>query len=236
MSDTEMEKEPAPQPQRFLRDIAYEKIKTMLFLNEDSETAYSERQIAAQLDMGLNPVRSAVERLKLEGLIIVVPNAGIILPELSAKAIMDFYEVREVIETHVVSSLAGNLTPDEITRVDAILDEQEACVRSGNFIDYHSLDMKFHLCLTRIYGNEEMIHMLERLRDKMHRLSTRLHSKYPGRLAANVQQHRDIFSAVCSGDAAQSRRAIEQHLKWGRSFVLDPRSHARVSNRIEQEQ
>jgi DNA-binding GntR family transcriptional regulator len=226
MTGVPLEKETEMQPQRFLRDIAYEKIKAMLFLNEEAAKAYSERQIAAQLDLGLNPVRSAVERLKLEGLILVVPNTGIILPELSAKAIIDFYEVRDVVESHIVTALTGNLSPSDAARVDQILDEQDVCVQKGNFIDYHSLDMKFHLCLAQIFGNEEMTNMIERLRDRMHRLSTRLHRKYPGRLAANVQQHRDIFEAIKSGDPQRARASIHDHLSWGRSFVLDPRSQA----------
>jgi DNA-binding GntR family transcriptional regulator len=206
---------------RSLKDVAYIKIKSFLF-EDGEERVYSERNLALGLDIGLGSVRSAIERLKAEGLIAVLPNSGIRVPELSAHTIIDFYELRSVIESHVVASVAGQLPSSRKDQVEAILNKQQECVDRGRVDDYHDLDMAFHIALAELHGNQEMVNTLTRLRDKMFRLSRRLHQDHPERLAVNCGQHRAIWQAICAGDGAKAQGLLQSHLRWGRSCTLDP--------------
>ena len=209
------------QTRLFLKDEAYSRIRTLL-LEEGSEEAYSERALAARLEIGLGPVRSALERLRTEGLIVVSPNNGIRLPEITSREILDFYELRMVIECHVVGSLAGCLTAGQAGRIDSILTEQEASATRSDTGRYHQLDLEFHTVLAELHGNAEMEHALRRLRDKMYRLARRMHGAHPERLAVNAAQHRGIFEAVRAGNAEEAHSRMKTHLDWGRRFTLDP--------------
>ena len=211
----------AVQPRRSLKNEAYTKIKAFLF-DDITERVYSERQLATWLNIGLGSVRSAVERLRTESLIAVLPNSGIRVPELSAHTIIDFYEFRSVVEAHVVASLAGRLTQGQITHVEKILTKQEECVELGRSEDYHDLDMKFHIALAEFHGNREIVRNLWQLRDKMYRLSKRLHQSHPERLAVNAKQHRAIWHEVCVGNGGKAMELLQSHLRWGRSCTLDP--------------
>ena len=204
-----------------LKDEAYSKIRALL-LEGDTERTYSERALAASLDVGLGPVRFALERLRAEGLIIVTANSGIRLPEITAREILDFYELRMVIECHVVASLAGCLSGEQAQTIDKILMEQEATAASGDTLRYHQLDLEFHAAFAECHGNAEMEHALRRLRDKMYRLARRMHGAHPERLAVNAAQHRGIFEAVRAGNADKAHYRMKTHLDWGRRFTLDP--------------
>ena len=208
-------------PRRLLKNEAYGKIKSFLF-DDISERVYSERQLATALNIGLGSVRSALERLRAESLIAVLPNSGIRVPELSAHSIIDFYEFRSIVEAHVVASLAGRLTSGQIAQVEAILASQEECVDRGRSEDYHDLDMQFHITLAEFHGNKEIARNLWQLRDKMYRLSKRLHQSHPERLGVNAMQHRAIWREVCAGDGAKAMELLQAHLRWGRSCTLDP--------------
>lgn len=204
-----------------LKDEATAKIRAHL-LQSDSDQTHSERALAAALNLGLGPVRSALERLRAEGLIVVAANSGIRLPEITSREILDFYELRMVIECHVVAALAGCLTVEQERLIEAILDEQQAMAASGDTKRYHQLDLDFHTALAEFHGNSEMEHALRRLRDKMYRLARRMHGAHPERLAVNAGQHRSIFEAVRAGDAAKAHSSMKTHLDWGRRFTLDP--------------
>jgi DNA-binding GntR family transcriptional regulator len=204
-----------------LKDDAYSRIRTLL-LHGDAEGVYSERGLAASLELGLGPVRSALERLRAEGMIVVAANSGIRLPEITSREILDFYELRMVVECHVVASLAGCLTDHQGRGIDAILAEQERTAACGDTIRYHQLDLDFHAALAEAHGNLEMEHALRRLHDKMFRLARRMHGAHPERLAVNAAQHRGIFDAVRAGDAAEAHSRMKTHLDWGRRFTLDP--------------
>ena len=209
------------QPRLLLKDEAYTKLRKHL-LEEGSEESFSERALAARLDLGLGPVRSALERLRAEGLIVVAPNSGIRLPEITSREILDFYELRMVIECHIVASIAGCLSADQARTIDKILLEQEATAASGDTIRYHQLDLDFHAALAECHANSEMEHALRRLRDKMYRLARRMHGAHPERLAVNAAQHRSIFDAVRAGNAETAHARMKTHLDWGRRFTLDP--------------
>lgn len=204
-----------------LKDEAYSKIRTLL-IQGDSDHTYSERALAASLDLGLGPVRFALERLRAEGLIIVAANTGIRMPEITAREILDFYELRMLIECHVVASLAGCLTADQAVKFDAILAEQESTAANGDAIRYHQLDLDFHATLAEFHGNAEMEHALRRLGDKMYRLARRMHGAHPERLIVNAAQHRGIFDAIRAGDVEHAHSRMKTHLDWGRRFTLDP--------------
>ena len=214
----------SPEPSRsrlFLKDEAYSKIRKHL-LGEGSEEACSERALAARLDLGLGPVRSALERLRAEGLIVVAANSGIRLLEITSREILDFYELRMVIECHVVASISGCLSADQARAIDDILLEQETTAASGNTFRYHELDLDFHAALAECHANAEMQHTLRGLRDKMYRLARRMHGAHPERLAVNAAQHRGIFDAVRAGNAEKAHARMKTHLDWGRRFTLDP--------------
>lgn len=210
------------QSRLLLKDEAYTRIRGLLLQEEGSNETYSERGLAVRLELGLGPVRSALERLRSEGLILVSPNSGIRLPEITSREILDFYELRMVIECHVVTSLAGCLSSRQTGEIDAVLAEQETCAENGDTVRYHQLDLEFHTLLAGFHGNAEMEHALRRLRDKMYRLARRMHGAHPERLAVNAAQHRSIFEAVRDGNAEDARNRMRTHLDWGRRFTIDP--------------
>ncbi len=218
----ERDAEPKGLGRVLLKDEAYTLIRHHLLGGTGSEPMLSERTLAAQLGLGLGPVRSALERLRVEGLITVSPNSGIRLPEITAREILEFYEMRMVMECHIAATLAGRLNASQYSQLEDIIGEQEASAERRDTLRYHQLDLDFHATLADLHGNAEMIRALGQMRDKMYRLSRRLHSTHPERLAVNAAQHRSIMEAVRDGNVREARRNMQTHLTWGRAFTLDP--------------
>jgi DNA-binding GntR family transcriptional regulator len=205
-----------------IKDAAYEAIKEFIFNHDGEEQVYSERQLAGFLKVGLAPVRAALAKLRAEGMIVVAPNVGISLPALTAETIVDFYEIRIVLESWVVERLAGQPLGDRADRIEDLLTAQADCVRRGDAWEYHRLDMIFHLALAEMAGNREMLRVLESLRDRMFRVSSRAHASHPERLSANYATHLAIFEAIKVRDGLMARECLRAHLSAGRAFLLDP--------------
>src|SRR6266567_4439531 len=95
-------------PRSFLKDRAYELIKQRLLNNDYPPGSFlSERQLAENLGMSKTPIKGALERLESEGFITVSPQQGIVVRELSVHEIADQYEIRGVLESYTLRSLAG---------------------------------------------------------------------------------------------------------------------------------
>ncbi|QRF65189.1 GntR family transcriptional regulator [Ponticoccus alexandrii] len=212
--------DPARKPLK--KDQAYQTIRQLLLDADDPEVIYSERFLAAELEMGLAPVRSAVERLRSEGIVEMIPKSGVRIPQITYREVMDFFEVRMLLEPFIAGRLAGQVRPVQAKALKALIADQRRAATTGDTLEYHRLDLAFHSTLAEMYGNREMVHALSQMRDKMYRLSKYIHRTHPDRLATNVEQHEKVVLAILDGSCAEARQAMETHLQWGRDVNIAP--------------
>lgn len=205
------------------KDQAYFAIKQFLFDEDDTQMIFSERYLSTELEMGLASIRSALERLRSEGIVEMIPKAGIRLPQITYSEVMEFFEMRLVIEPHVAHGLAGRVTSAECDELAALIADQKQAARDRDTVAYHRFDLDFHDFLARLYGNREMVRALGQMRDKMYRLSRLIHTTHPDRLTTNAEQHEKVVDAICNGRADEAKEAMELHLHWGRDVNISPR-------------
>ena len=208
----------------FLKDRAYESIKQRL-LNDDYPpgTFLSERKLAEHLGMSKTPVKGALERLESEGFITVSPQQGIVVRELSVHEIADQYEIRSVLESYTLRSIAGKLTPDQVGRVRANLESQSRLRGSGDVAKGVELDSAFHTQFVEFLGNGEILRVIVQLREKMQRVVTQVFRLCPTRLDTSSDEHSAIAAAVIAGDGDRAAAMLVSHLELGKRLILSPR-------------
>lgn len=208
----------APVPRGRLKAHAYKELKRLLLIGEfGPETFLSEREFARRLNLGVAPVRSAIERLATEGLIFVSPQRGIQVSELSNREIADHYELREVLEPLVCRRIAGRLNADQVRRLRDNVEALDVGVRIEQFME---IDTGFHIMLAEFYGNGEITRAMTQLRDKISRVIMRAFAETPARLAAGCQEHRQIAEAVINGEPDRAERFMLEHIQSGMKNVL----------------
>jgi DNA-binding GntR family transcriptional regulator len=183
----------------------------------------AERQLAAGLGMSKTPIRAALERLEFEGFITISPQQGIIIRDLTLHEIADHYEIRAVLETYALRTVAGQLTAEQKERVQANLRAQEV-VRDGTDVARAvALDTEFHTLFCEFLGNGEVLRVMTQLRERIQRVITKVFQTNPGRIASSYVEHQAIADAVLRGDAARAAQLIEEHLNCGKQHLLSPR-------------
>jgi DNA-binding GntR family transcriptional regulator len=207
-----------------LKSHAYEQIKRMIQGGGLAPgTFIAERPLANRLGMSTTPVRAALQRLEVEGLISISPQQGAVVRDFSFREITELYEIRMALEPFVAQRIAGRLTPHQIECVHSNLEAQrenlarrdiELCVR---------LDEDFHTLFSEFLDNREICRVMGSLRDKTHRIFWRVFSLNPGRMEGSYQEHRVIAETIIRGEAELAARRVEAHLDYGRRALLDPR-------------
>jgi DNA-binding GntR family transcriptional regulator len=209
---------------RLLKDRAYQEIKQRILNNGFAGGGFlAERQLASQLGMSKTPVRAALERLALEGFVTISPQQGIIIRDLSIRDIADQYEIRVALETYVLRSLAGRLTPAQIERLRANLAALKGQRGSRDLERGIALDTEFHLLFCEFLGNQEILRVMNQLRAKIHRVISQVLTLDPDRLADSYEEHAAVADAVIRGDGALAARRIEDHLEAGKQLLFAPR-------------
>jgi DNA-binding GntR family transcriptional regulator len=207
-----------------LKERAYLEIKRYIQSDEISPGDFlSERKLASRLGMSKTPVKAALDRLEAEGFVAVSPQQGIVVRDVSIHEIADQFEIRQALESFVLRSVAGRLSSEEAARVRKNLREQSLAVRNGDFALAALLDAKFHLLFCEFLGNREIIRVMLQLREKMHRVVTRVFESTPERLNAGFREHGEIAQAVIDGDAKRAVASFEEHLNCGKQLLLSPR-------------
>ncbi len=205
---------------KFLKDQAYDQIKRDILIGRlNSGILLSERSIAVQLQMGKAPVRDAINRLRQENYLTVVPQHGIMVKQLTAKDIADTLEARLMIEPPVAGRLAGNLSSSLRQSLEANLVSQEKCVASGDSMEFIKWDVEFHLGLVRAHGNADLIGMMERSCERTFQAIYRAFNGMVGRLDSAHKAHKGILTSIVRGDAELASKRVIKHIEDTRKFT-----------------
>jgi DNA-binding GntR family transcriptional regulator len=215
---------PEPGDKSLLKQRAYAELKQLI---QDATFRpgdfLSERQLAARLGMSKTPVKAALERLEAEGFIAVAPQQGIVVREVSLQEIADQFEIRAALESFVLRAVAGKLASDEVQRVRRNLEAQRLAVAEHDVPRSVERDSEFHMLFCELLGNREIVRVMTQLREKIHRAISRVFQQNAERLASSHAEHEAIAAAVIAGDAELAAKRLEEHLNYGKQFLLAPR-------------
>lgn len=224
-SRTKTDATATPANGKLLKDLAYEAIKERILSEEFSPGDFlSERVIAKWLNMSKTPIKTALERLEIEGFISISPRQGAVVRDLTLQDICNVFEIRSILETYAVRHLAGRLTQDQVLILQENLKEQKACMERMDVSQSIILDGEYHLLLCRFLNNSEINNVMNLMKDKIYRLIHRVLTQYPDRLKANDREHTAILEAIKKGSGDQAAQLVQDHLEWGKMFLMSPRS------------
>jgi DNA-binding FadR family transcriptional regulator len=181
----------------------------------------SERDLATRLGVSRTSLREALIALELGGVVEVRGGSGVyvseqapVQPELPAAGPGPFevLAARRFIEVEVAALAAKHASP---AAIDAILAavlamEQHHEERSGN----EPADRNFHLALARATGNSALVGVVDYLWSQRGSLWHKLkeHFQTEELRQQTLLDHRNIFAAIASHDAAAARSAMRAHL------------------------
>ncbi len=210
----------ALRDRKFLKDQAYDQIKRNILAGRlTSGMLLSERSIAEQLHMGKAPVRDAINRLRQESYLTVVPQQGIMVKQLTANDIADTLEARLMIEPQVAGRLAGNLSSSLRKSLEANLVRQEKCVANSDSMEFVKWDVEFHLGLVRAHGNSDLVSMMERSCERTFQAIYRAFNGMVGRLDSAHKAHKGILTSIVRGDAELASKRMIKHIEDTRSLA-----------------
>jgi DNA-binding GntR family transcriptional regulator len=176
------------------------------------------RDVAADLGVGVMPVRAALQRLAAEGALTHSPNRGVAVPKLSRAEFDDVLQNRLLLEGEAAERGALRLDADDRRALARLHATMAACLARGDAKGYLDANEEFHVRLYRAAGSPLLMSLIETVWLKVGPLSNQLFDD-PAASAVLNDAHDDLMSAVAAGDAAGARRAIERDLFVAGQFL-----------------
>lgn len=177
--------------------------------------------LAKQLGVSATPIRDALRRLNLEGLVDVSPRSGTYVSDFTRSNVQETYRIRRIIECAAAAE-AASVSAEAIARLQSIVDAF-ARLRNGEaFSDYQqyiALDTQFHQTIVGTLASPKLNEFYDRLRWPEQLIKGLARSTYQ-RAELTVAEHRRIAAAFASRDAAEAAEAIRTHLANAEADLL----------------
>lgn len=191
----------------------------------DQEAVLSENTIAEASGTSRVPVREALLRLEVSGLVRRIPHKGAFVPALTAQDIEAMMEVRQVIEDWAIRKVtAAGLPAGEL---EELLAQQTAALEDP--VAFIECDTRFHQYIVAAAGNPVLEDLYVSQRFKQLRMGVRAILDSQGRSDHVVAEHRSIVGAIRSGDPDRAAAAVRGHLDTTLAVLKAPQNPARSS-------
>jgi GntR family transcriptional repressor for pyruvate dehydrogenase complex len=194
-----------------------------------------ERQLSERFQVSRASVREAIRALESTGLVktrsgggtyvssstevLLSPLASAILQQ--KDILQDIFETRKLIEPEIAALAALRADPEEIARMEEILEEQAQQIAEGE--TGVEADTAFHSLLAQTTKNKIFVKLDDTLMDSLRETRERSLQVH-GRPAHSLAGHREILNAIRAKDPARARRAMLEHLRAIERNVLKRRS------------
>jgi DNA-binding GntR family transcriptional regulator len=206
---------------RLIADRAYLAMRDLIVtLRLAPGTALREDVLMRDLALGRTPLREAIKRLALEGLVEVRPRSGTFVTDVHASDIVHIAELRAELEAQA-ARLAAKRMDDERRAAAALLDAELQAIEGTTGIDaYMRLDERVHHFVWEAAGNPYLLDALERL----WALSLRIWHLVLERVAAlpaAVHEQRALLDALVAGDARRAGARMRRHVQAFEAEILE---------------
>ncbi|MFC4501360.1 MULTISPECIES: GntR family transcriptional regulator [Streptomyces] len=176
-------------------------------------TLLTEGELAEAVGVSRTPVREALLRLEVEGLIKLYPKKGALVLPVSAQEIKDVVETRLLVEEHAARK-AVPAPPGLVERLEELLARQKEQAAAGDLAAAAVTDRCFHAEIVRSGGNDILSKLYDQLRDRQLRMGVAVLHSHPDRIAKTLTEHEEILQALRSGDAEQAVGVVHRHISW----------------------
>ena len=203
-----------------LRDVVFQTLRQAILKGElQPGERLMEIKLADRLGVSRTPIREAIRKLELEGLVVMVPRKGAAVANITEKDTKDVLEVRRTLEMFAVEVACERITAEQLEQLKKAAKAFEASKGSMDVIRIAETDMQFHEVIYEATQNERLVQMLNNLRENMYRYRIE-YLKDPNYYDSLMREHREILEAIVAGDKHRARACMESHIDQQQHAVI----------------
>jgi GntR family transcriptional repressor for pyruvate dehydrogenase complex len=212
-----------------------------------------EVDLAEEFDVSRGVARETIRAMEERGLIAVKHGKGATVnraehwdvfdpdvlaatlqTERGSEVLAEYLECRRILEVEAAGIAAERATAKDVARLEKALErmEETAARPQSQAVEerFHDADIAFHQALIAATGNRALGGLVERIHSAL--LLARFPLARPQyREERALPEHRRLLAAVASGDPAEARQAMSDHLATIAGYLEEHRGTSRSKRR-----
>jgi DNA-binding GntR family transcriptional regulator len=189
----------------------------------------SEKDLCELFGISRTPLREALKVLATEGLVVLLPQRGARVAQLSGKDMADLFEVMGELEGLAGELACAKITDEAVNEIRARHHEMLAHYTRGDRTAYFAANQAIHEAIIAAAENSVLTMLYDSLRGRLR----------PARFMANlsrerwdqaVREHTEILEALTRRDGVRLRGLLQEHLRHKyEALVASAEKSARAS-------
>lgn len=207
------------------QSVAHEQLRTMILSGVlRSGQPLRQEDIAKRLGISRLPVREALSRLEIEGLVELKPRRGFFVASLDIDEIEDIFEMRALLEAHAGLLATQKRTLDDADAVDHDFEELDRVVKRSekqglDFAVFSEVNARFHRRIFETSGRRHLLRQIAMLRNSVGAL-VQVIAEDKDAMRSAQEEHRLMARFFRHGNAAGVAEICREHcLRTGRALV-----------------
>ena len=195
-----------------LRDVGFNTLRRAILKGElKPGERLMEIALADKLGVSRTPIREAIRKLELEGLVVMAPRKGAKVASITERDLNDVLEVRKGMEVLAISLACKRITGEELEKLESIERSFQSLIESGNLTELAEMDVKFHDTIYQATNNQRLVQLLNNLREQMYRYRMEYLKDIAVRRTL-AEEHKAICEALRGRDESKAQNYVSVHI------------------------
>ena len=195
-----------------MRDVVFNTLRQAILKGElEPGERLMEIQLAERLGVSRTPIREAIRKLELEGLVHMVPRKGAEVASISEKSLREVLEVRRSLEELAIELACQKITAEQIKELEEAEVQFADAVQKGDAMTIAESDEHYHDVIYQATDNSRLVQILNNLREQMYRYRLE-YIKDADKRQILVVEHEHIIRAVKNHNIPEAKQAMREHI------------------------
>jgi len=200
-------------------DLAYGYIKKKILDGSYRPSQkLTENELATIIGVSRNTVKNALLKLQQEQLVVIEPNKGASIRVFTLDEVLNYLEIREVVEGLVVRAVAKDISDSQIQGLKEIIEAMPVLLETHKLEEYSCLNKNFHDIIYKSARNVQAVELITMIKTQLIRYQFRT-ILVPGRSQESLKEHRKIYEALQAHDEVEAEKAIRDHVSNVRRII-----------------
>ncbi|MBQ9300464.1 MAG: GntR family transcriptional regulator [Clostridia bacterium] len=170
-----------------------------------------EAALAEEYSVSRNTIKKALLMLENDAYVSIEQNKGARVRSYSKTEVLDFLQLREVLEGFVASLTAPVISDADLALLQNKIDQMAQRKAAGDLLGYSALNREFHTVIYDACPNRMAVEMLTKLKNQMKKYNSKS-ILIPGRSDHSLEEHSAVLEAMRNHDAQTARELMQQHI------------------------
>ena len=203
-----------------LRDVVFNTLRKAILKGElKPGERLMEIALAERLGVSRTPVREAMRKLELEGLVVMIPRRGAQVANITEKDLNDVLEVRIALENLSIENACARMTEEQLAELKKAGRYFEETIKEGNLVKLAEADVAFHEVIYKASDNRRLNQVLNNLREQIYRYRVEYLKEEETRNVL-VKEHEEIYEAIKNRDVKKAQEIIFRHIENQREAII----------------